>query len=579
MANISKNVYNEIVIDGPIIPDDIVFLNRIESEANICFKNTKYLSSELLKQINNRKLTFSIIGGLERSKSKYDNDHYQQRTYHTVAELIKILEYFEYIEQGITPDMNEMQKCMFIYCSLIRDTNYVEEYRDADVSSKLIENSLTGNLYHKLTCSGIALTFKEMLDRQDIKCDYLNKRNRHAFNRVVIDGKTYGIDLTWDLGRYEREGEIFFTYFGRQNKDEFYRNDHDLRYDTDETMTELDTYTQEEIDNCYNSIKPKLDRRKKHTPAISQLTKEEKIQTLRLLHTYSDLQKEESYINLILYLKKNKMIDENDPRLAFAYHRHPIVGDIVTVNISRLENVEGIDEYYYFNNPNESFAEIAKRAIDQYLESYIKEFFAMSAIYNNSFKYVPFEVDEESYIIYFNIKSKIEYFASIKDIVIKMGYEEELNYFIYKLKKEEEKRNEAILEKTEVKSQYDSDYDYLAGSISPEEMLFVKEYIEKQNGKKISLDEFKIYFTDPTFMRKRFIQEWNFTDKELEKLLKEVYEKKLPLMIELMDKIKETPTEKKSNPNTFDEPNNINDVFEWNTTDFTDDQSTNMSFF
>ena len=71
MANISKNIYGEIVIEGPLIPDDIAFLNRIETDANICFKNTKYLSSDLLKQVKNKRLTFSIIGGLERRKRKY----------------------------------------------------------------------------------------------------------------------------------------------------------------------------------------------------------------------------------------------------------------------------------------------------------------------------------------------------------------------------------------------------------------------------------------------------------------------------------------------------------------------------
>ena len=75
MANIKENVYGEIVIEGPLIPDDIMFLNRIKTNSNICFKNTRYLSSELLKQITNEKITFSIIGGLERSKKKYDKDY------------------------------------------------------------------------------------------------------------------------------------------------------------------------------------------------------------------------------------------------------------------------------------------------------------------------------------------------------------------------------------------------------------------------------------------------------------------------------------------------------------------------
>ena len=64
----------------------------------------------------------------------------------------------------------------------------------------------------------------------------------------------------------------------------------------------------------------------------------------------------------------------------------------------------------------------------------------MSYIYARTFKYVPLEENEELYISYYNVKNKIEYFATIRDIVIKMGYGEELNYFLGKLKEEEERR-------------------------------------------------------------------------------------------------------------------------------------------
>lgn len=584
MASISKNIYGEIVIEGPLIPDDIVFLNRIETDANICFKNTKYLSSDLLKQVKNKRLTFSIIGGLERRKRKYDNDYYQARTYHTVEELIKIIEYFEDIEKGITPEMNQMQKCMYIYCCLIQDTNYVTSYRDADIDSKLIENTLTGNLYHKLTCAGIALTFKELLDRQGIECEYLNKINQHSFNRVTIDGKKYGMDLTWDLNRYEHEGNIFFTYFGRQDTASFYQNHHDLRYEEYETMDEVATFTQEEIDYCYNSIKHLLDNREKHTPAISQLTKEEKIATLTILHIYSELQIEASYIELIKYLKRNKLIAENDFRIEFAQHRYPIVGDIVGNNISGLENVEGIDPYYYFRkNHSEDFVEVAKKAIDQYLESYIREFFDMSYIYARTFKYVPLEENEELYISYYNVKNKIEYFATIRDIVIKMGYGEELNYFLGKLKEEEEKVKAEKLEKEDVKSQYDYDYDFLAGCLSPSEMLDIKDYIEIQIGREISIEEFKQHFTNPSYMRTIFIKEWNFTDAELQRLLNEVYEENISLMIEFMNKRIKTPmsqttAEEPVQPAPAEGLNDIPDDFYWNPS-IEDESFKNMPFF
>ena len=474
--------------------------------------------------------------------------------------------------------MNEMQKCMYIYCCIIQDTNYVERYRDAEVDSKLIENSLTGNLYHKLTCAGIALTFKELLDRQDIECEYLSKTNSHAFNRVIIDGKKYGMDLTWDLNRYEHDGKISFDYFGRQKTEKFYYKYHDLCYEEDETMDEIDAFTQEEIDNCYNSIKSKLDSREKHEEIISKLTKEEKIKTLQILHTYSELQKEEAYIELIRFLKRNKLIEENDFRVLFAQHRFSLVGDIVGTNISKLENIEAIKDFYYKKNHSENFIEAAKKDIAQYLESYIRSFFDMTFIYVDTFKYVPFEENEELNIFYYNIKSKIEYFTSIRDIIVKMGYEEELNYFIYKLQKEEEKVREEKIGKRGVQSQYDRDYGYLSSVISPAEMLYIKEFIDKKNNTEMSIDEFKNYFTNPSFMRTIFDREWKFTDAELQKLLIEVYEKNILQMIEIMKKRKEiSGVEEIEKTDSFRKLSSEEDDFAWGPINF-DENFKNMKF-
>ncbi len=535
MANINKNFYGELLIDGTLTNDDIAFLNRLESPETVVFKNTKNLSIESLRQIINPKIRYSVVGGLERSKAKYDNEDYQNRTYHSKEELIKIIEYFEDIEKGIKSEMSEMQKAMYIYCCIIQDTNYVTSYRDADFDSKLIENSLTGNLYHKLTCAGIALTYKELLDRQGIKCEYLNKVRSHSFNRIELDGKKYGIDLTWDLSRYEKGNVIKFDYFGRQDSNDFYIRYHDLSKEQDETMDELNTFTQSEIDNCYSSIKPLLENRKKHVAAVDQMTREEKIGALKLHHNYNEIQKEQAFLELIRYLQREKALSPDDPRCAFANKRNPIVSDIVGMRVASLRDIEGIDYPYRFS-PTDNFTDIAIRAIDNYMESYIKDFFGEATIYANSIKYVSFEENEELNTYYINLKNKIEYFNSIKDIVTKMGYGEELNYFNFALNREETKRKQKEIYTREEKSQYDYDYDYLSGVLSADEMLNIKDYIENMSGKTISIDEFKDIFTNPSYMRQIFNREWAFTDQELAKLLNEVYNEKIATMMELMNK-------------------------------------------
>lgn len=538
MANISKNNYGEYIIDGMITQDDINFFNRLETDSNICLKNTQGISSELLSRITNEKIKFSVIGGLERTKRKYDTSYYQDRTYHSKEELIKIIEYFESIEKSIVPEMTDMQKCMYIYSCLIQDTDYVTRHRDADVDFKLIENTLVGNLYHKLTCAGVALTFKELMDRQGIECDYLNKRNAHSFNRIKIDGKTYGIDLTWDLSHNQQASLDTFNYFGRQDTNRFYVGHHDLRNEPDETMNEVVTFTSEEIEKCFNSIKQLLDNREKHIPAVDQMSREEKIGILKYHHNYNELQREEMFINLIKYLRNKKVISDNDFRCNFANKRSPIVGDIVGTNITSLENVEGIDNNDYNPTKKENYDDLILQAIDKYLISYIKEFFETSAVYANTINYVSPDVDEELYIYYGNLKNKIEYFNSIRDKVIAMGYEEELSYFNFVLKREEEKRKQEMIDKYDEKSQYDYDYDYLFGIISPDEMLYIYNNIENSLGRNITIDEFKKFFTNPSYMRPMFNRKWNFTDEELFKLLNEVYNTKISTMIELMSQNK-----------------------------------------
>ncbi len=565
MANISKNMYGEYIVEGPLIQDDINFLNRLDRNSNVCFYNTKDLSIDALKQINNEYIKFGVIGGIDRNKRKYNNSYYLDRIYHSKEELIKILEYFNYIEKDITDDMSDIEKCMYIYCSLIQDTDYVSNFRDADVDSRLIENTLRGNLYHKLTCAGVALTFKELMDRQGIKCEYLNVQNSHSFNRIEINGKKYGIDLTWDLNHNPEPSLDTLNYFGRQDSNRFYKGYHNLQYEEDETMDELSTFTNEEIENTFNKIKPLLDRRVKHVAAVNSMTKEEKISTLGIHHNYNEMQREEMFIKLIRYLEKKDKLNKEDYRVVFSNIRYPLVGDIVGPNISSLENVHGIydglaNNYKYDTDTlKEEHDTSVLKAINNYLDEYIKEFFNNSSIYSTSFKYVSAEEDVELNIIYEDIKKKIEYFNIIKDKVVNMGYGEELAFFNYKLKQEEDKRKQERKDKYEVRSQYDMDYDYLSSALSSEEMFYIKNAIEKSIGREITMDEFKNYFTDPNYMRKLFNKEWQFNDEELHKLLTEVYNEQINNMINLMNQQKETIKEEVPQVQPVDNNNYFSD--------------------
>ena len=116
---------------------------------------------------------------------------------------------------------------MFLYNALVVDMEYAENYEEIQ-SSGTTERSLNGILYGKLVCAGFAQVYKEMLDRIGINNYYQNQKDAHDFNIIEIDGKKYGVDVTWDNNdKKNNNGRCGFGRFGHDP--EFYtRHGHQL---------------------------------------------------------------------------------------------------------------------------------------------------------------------------------------------------------------------------------------------------------------------------------------------------------------------------------------------------------------
>ena len=169
----------------------------------------------------NPKVRISILGGLNPNKEKFNNEHYQLRTYYTPSELASIITAFERIEKRINPMWNDLEKCMFVYKMLCEHSFYDEcNYNGRDAARNLL-----GLITGKSVCSGYAIIFKEAMDRLGIKCYYQNREGHHSWNAVEIDGKMRAIELTWDT--YDKESnKCGFRYFCRQDKNAFYSDPH-----------------------------------------------------------------------------------------------------------------------------------------------------------------------------------------------------------------------------------------------------------------------------------------------------------------------------------------------------------------
>ena len=252
-----------------IKPLTLEYINQINLKAKnediiLVFDNTKGLSKQIINKLDN-KVTISITGGLNPKKEKFNNSHYQKRTYYSPKELSLIIDKFEKIEKHINPLWNDLEKSMYIYKSLCESFTYSKNiFNNRDAARNLL-----GMITNQSVCSGFALIYKEAMDRINIPCIYQNRETHHSWNFILIDGKYRSVELTWDTSN-KNNNKCGFNYFCRDNKDQFYNNKHhniddeseEIKYDVEKipTNTLADTLKKISLDKFFSK---KLDSSKK----------------------------------------------------------------------------------------------------------------------------------------------------------------------------------------------------------------------------------------------------------------------------------------------------------------------------
>ena len=200
--------------------DDILKQVRKGHEILVICDNTRYLSTSSLVNLLGYNITFRIISGLD--KEKYNEDKYINRTTYTISEVYNIVDAFEKIEKNFKG--TNIEKALYIYKILASFIYNNKEYQNSNNNEK---NNLSCIYTRKAICSGYALIFKELMDRQNIKCDYVRgttpveKDAHHAWNVLNIDGQNIPLDLTWEASDYElyhHDLENNLKYFGSSNE-------------------------------------------------------------------------------------------------------------------------------------------------------------------------------------------------------------------------------------------------------------------------------------------------------------------------------------------------------------------------
>lgn len=188
-----------------------------------------------------------VVGGMAH-KSKYSEERYQRRTTYTARQLKQIIQQMRAIEDTIPENWDKWQRAKYLYMVLASNVEYNydrESYKTQQSSN------LTILLSGKGICAGYALTFKEMMDRQGIECDYVRGyadigregKERHAWNILTIDGISIPVDVTWESGRIQ-SGEQQIQYFGN---DANFLKEH--VQDPDEKAYQLNLFSNDAVDS------------------------------------------------------------------------------------------------------------------------------------------------------------------------------------------------------------------------------------------------------------------------------------------------------------------------------------------
>lgn len=236
--------------------------------ADVDYAHSKYPNEEIIIVMTNTKeqdanemeriavkypqVIFSVTGGLDPAKSKFNNEHYQRRTYYTARELSKIIAIYRGIEKRIDISWTETQKAMFVYRELCNRMQYSENV----VNGRDYARGIGGLLYNKAVCAGFAMIYKEALDRLGIECYYQNRKRHHSWNIAKLDGKYRGLELTWDTAKKGENG-CTFNYFNREGAN-FYSNEHhNIKHEPEEHEFPITPYTYEELVEANNIINQK----------------------------------------------------------------------------------------------------------------------------------------------------------------------------------------------------------------------------------------------------------------------------------------------------------------------------------
>ena len=113
----------------------------------------------------------------------------------------------------VDQEMSELEKAIALHEYLVVNCEYDKENLDAGTIPDT-SYSAYGVLVNRIAvCNGYALAYKYLLNQVGIECYMVTSDSmNHAWNMVVLDGKYYQVDVTWDDPTWDLIGRACHTY-------------------------------------------------------------------------------------------------------------------------------------------------------------------------------------------------------------------------------------------------------------------------------------------------------------------------------------------------------------------------------
>ena len=186
--NFTVQKAREIIKTSESLPK--YYYNRSENNpqgyqvANTCIaiSNTKRLD----------KVALRLLSGNPNILISYLGKHVMQRPgimeYLRPKELVQCIEKMENIEKGINPKWSDTAKALYIFRNLYKNCQY-DHHSSNSMESVLLEN--------KSICQGFALTYQEMMMRQNIPCRICTSEGAgHVFNEIKLNNQWMPVDVS-----------------------------------------------------------------------------------------------------------------------------------------------------------------------------------------------------------------------------------------------------------------------------------------------------------------------------------------------------------------------------------------------